>query len=119
MTTRSQWRCVSFFGQGWAAALWNELLAMAQEEQTVRAELAADGSLFDGYHPRMEEVHRRNAARLKGIIDEFGWPGTKLVGQEGAQAAWLLLNHALGDPPLQRRGVRHFVWSSRTGDGAD
>ena len=34
-------------------ALRDELVAMAEEDQRVRAELASDGSLFDGYHPRM------------------------------------------------------------------
>jgi hypothetical protein len=37
---------------------------MAEEDQPVRAELAADSSLFDGYHARMAEVHDRNPARL-------------------------------------------------------
>jgi hypothetical protein len=87
------------------AALRNELLAMAEEDQRVRGELAADGSLFDGYHPRMEEVHRRNSARLTAIIAEHGWPGHSLAGEGGASAAWLVLQHAIGDPPLQRRGL--------------
>jgi hypothetical protein len=86
------------------AALRDELLALAEEDRQVRAELAADGSLFDGYHPRMEEVHRRNAARLAQIIEEHGWPGRSLVGP-GADAAWLILQHAIGNPPLQRRGL--------------
>jgi hypothetical protein len=30
---------------------------MVNEDHRVRAELAADGSLFDGYHPRMRAVH--------------------------------------------------------------
>jgi hypothetical protein len=86
-------------------SLRDELLAMAEEDQRVRAELAAEGSLFDGYHPRMEEVHRRNAARLTEIMAEHGWPGRTLVGKEGAHAAWLVLQHAIGNPPLQRRGL--------------
>jgi hypothetical protein len=86
-------------------SLRDELLAMAEEDQRVRAELAAEGSLFDGYHPRMEEVHRRNAARLTEIMAEHGWPGGTLVGKEGAHAAWLVLQHAIGNPSLQRRGL--------------
>jgi hypothetical protein len=87
-------------------ALGAELVAMAREDQQVRAELAADGSLFQGYHPRMEAIHRKNAARLTAIIDEHGWPGRSMVGEEGARAAWLILQHAIGEPPLQRRGLR-------------
>ncbi|MFY9609353.1 MAG: hypothetical protein WAU45_12160 [Blastocatellia bacterium] len=53
-------------------ALRLELLRMRDEDQTLRAELADDGSLFDGYHPRVKEVHRRNAARLAEVIDQHG-----------------------------------------------
>src|SRR4051812_26937938 len=86
-------------------ALRAELLAMAAEDQRVRAELAAEGSLFDGYHPRMAEVHRRNSARLAAILDRHGWPGRALVDADGSAAAWLVLQHAIGDPPLMRRGL--------------
>ncbi len=81
------------------------LLAMAAEDRRVRSELAADGTLFDGYHPRMREVHERNAARLLQILNDHGWPGRSLVGEEAAEAAWLVLQHAVGNPPLQRRGL--------------
>jgi hypothetical protein len=83
--------------------LRRELLALVAEDERVRAELAAEGSLFDGYHPRMEEVHRRNAARLSAVLDEIGWPGLSAVGPEAAEAAWLIVQHAIGDPDLQRR----------------
>jgi hypothetical protein len=54
-------------------ALRDELVQMDDHDQDVRAELAADGSLFDGYHPRMAPVHDANAARLQAIIRENGW----------------------------------------------
>lgn len=85
--------------------LANELVAMADDDERVRAELAADGSLFEGYHPRMEEVHRRNGERLLEIIEERGWPGKSLAGDAGATAAWLILQHAISMPALQRRGL--------------
>jgi hypothetical protein len=96
--------------------LREELLAMAAEDQAVRAELAADGSLFEGYHPRMEEVHRRNAARLTEIIERHGWPGRSLAGEDGAQAAWLVLQHAIGNPPLQRRGLKLLRQAAEAGE---
>jgi hypothetical protein len=83
----------------------DELLGMAAEDRRVRAELMAEGSLGDGYHPSMEEVHHRNAARLKEVIEEHGWPGRSLVGEDGAHAAWFILQHAIGEPDLQRRGL--------------
>ena len=96
-------------------ALRAELLAMAGEDQRVRAELAAEGTLFDGYHPRMAEVHRRHAHRLAAIMDRVGWPGRRLVGDDGAAAAWLVLQHAIGDPAVMRRGLA-LLQSAAPGD---
>ncbi len=39
-------------------------------------------------------VVRRNTAALKAIVAAHGWPGRDLVGADGAQAAWLILQHA-------------------------
>ena len=82
-----------------------ELLEMAAGDLRVREELARSGELFEGYHPRMREVHERNAARLRELIESHGWPTRVLVGEDGANAAWLILQHAIGDPALQRRGL--------------
>jgi len=76
---------------------------MAEEDQRVRAELSATGELFQGYAPRMAEVHARNARALESLIEEHGWPGKSLVGDDGAQAAWLVLQHAIGSPAVQRK----------------
>jgi hypothetical protein len=78
---------------------------MAQEDGRVRAELAADGSLFQGYHPRMREVHDRHAGRLADIMAAHGWPGHPEAGRDGAEAAWLIAQHAIAQPALQRRAL--------------
>lgn len=87
------------------AALRATLLAMAAEDQRVRTELVADGTLFDGYHPRMAAVHRQHAARLAALMADGGWPGRQRVGEDGAAAAWLVLQHSIGDPAVMRRGL--------------
>jgi hypothetical protein len=87
------------------SAIRRELLAMVEEDRRVRAELAADGSLFEGYHPRMRAVHDGHAARLTRIVDEHGWPGRSKAGPDGAEAAWLILQHAIAHPALQRRAL--------------
>lgn len=86
-------------------ALAVELIAMAEEDQRVRGELLAEGVLFNGYHPRMAEVHHRNAVRLAAIMMVMGWPGRTVVGREAADAAWLVLQHSIGDPAVMRRGL--------------
>lgn len=83
--------------------LARELVELAVEDRRVRDRLAADGSLYEGYHPIMEAVHKHNAARLRMIIDEHGWPGQKMVGTEGAEAAWRIAQHDIGEPAFQRR----------------
>lgn len=83
-------------------ALRKELLALEAEDIRVRAQLLEEGSLGDGYNPRMREVHECNAARLKQIIAAHGWPGSSLVGRDGSHAAWRIIQHAIGDPPFQR-----------------
>jgi len=89
---------------------------MIAEDERVRAELAADGSLFQGYHPRMAEVHRRNAAALAGVIAVQGWPGYRLVSEEAAAAAWRIAQHAIGDPALQRAALPLLRAAAAMGD---
>jgi hypothetical protein len=84
------------------ATLAAELIALAAEDQRVRAVLAEQGVLFDGYQPRMEAVHRHNATRLAEIMASVGWPTETVVGAEGAAAAWLIAQHAIGEPAFQR-----------------
>lgn len=76
---------------------------MAEEDRHVRTALAADGSLFDGYHPEMQAVHEANADRLESLLDQIGWPVPSTVGEDGAEAAWLIAQHAIARPNFQRR----------------
>ncbi|MDX6523246.1 MAG: hypothetical protein QOI17_759 [Gaiellales bacterium] len=96
--------------------LHEELLAMAGEDGAMRERLVADGSLFDGYNPLMAIVHRRNGDRLSEIVEAHGWPGRSLVGEDGADAAWLVLKHAIGDPGLQRRCLPLLELAAAGGD---
>ncbi len=89
---------------------------MARLDRTVRARLAASGKLFNaGYEPRMARVHQRNARRLRRIIESVGWPGSDLVGADGAEAAWLILQHAISEPDLLRRTLPLLTAAAREG----
>jgi hypothetical protein len=80
------------------------LLAWAEEDLALRRALVESGELFaGGYHPRMRAVHERNADRLQGVIEALGWPTAGLVGERGAEAAWLIAQHAIGRPDFFRR----------------
>lgn len=80
----------------------DELRDLASMDAKTRSALIATGELSDGYHPRMAAVHSRNAAALARIVEAWGWPGTSLVGEKGAEAAWIILQHAIAHPELQR-----------------
>ena len=75
---------------------------MAEEDQRSRHEPIARDEPFRA--ARLREADQRRADRLWEILDDYEcWPGRKMVGEDGANAAWLLAQHALFDPGLQRR----------------
>ena len=82
--------------------LRRELLEMRAEDLRVRQELMESGELGGSYVPRMEAVHIRNAARLRELIAAHGWPDEAIAEKDGAEAAWLIVQHAIGEPEFQR-----------------
>jgi hypothetical protein len=92
------------------------LLDMEARDQAVRAELTAAGELDQQYHPRLEEIHRTNASRLRQIIAVFGWPGHALVGERGTKAAWRIALHSYAEPIFMRQCRDHIDRASEAGD---
>lgn len=43
---------------------------------------------------RVVAVVHDNVHWLRGVLDERGWPGRSVIGEDGADAIWLLLQHA-------------------------
>ncbi len=83
-----------------------ELLAMEHIDRSVRASLVERGELHrEGYHPEMEALHRQHNARMRTLIETYGWPGRSLVGDDGCRAAGFIVQHALLDLDLQRRCI--------------
>lgn len=92
------------------------LLSLSRQDFETRQRLAANLSLFDGYHPEMQAVHEENAAILALVIDERGWPTSTMVGEDGAEAAWLIVQHAIGLPDFQRRCLKLLTQAAATGE---
>jgi len=85
--------------------LHSELLAMREEDLRVRQELLDAGELGGAYVPRMEAVHVKNVARLRELIAQHGWPAEDIAGKDGAEAAWLIAQHAVGEPEFQHQAL--------------
>ena len=84
------------------AELRAELLAMAEEDARTRDELLRAGRLpRESYSTVMREIHERHNRRIREIVAAHGWPGRRLVGDDGCQAAWLVVQHAVLEPGFQ------------------
>ena len=100
-------------------ALREEILRMKDVDQEARAKLVHG---MDKPDPAVlqaaEEVDRRNTARMKEIVGRHGWPGRRLVGEDGAAAAWLLVQHADRDPEFQVRCLDLMAEAVKKGDAS-
>jgi hypothetical protein len=97
-------------------SLARALLDMEARDRALRAELTASGEIHHRYHPRLEELHRAHASRLRQIIAVFGWPGVALVGESGAQAAWRVALHSISEPGFMRQCRDLIDIASHNGD---
>jgi ATP-dependent Clp protease ATP-binding subunit ClpA len=62
---------------------------------------------------RLNATIHSNTEWLRAVIDEWGWPGRSLVGEDGANAAWLIAQHSDHDPAFQRTCLDHLTAAAR------
>ena len=62
------------------------------------------------------EVNAANGARLAAIIEATGWPGLRQVGADGADAAWMLAQHADRDNEARRAWLPLLADAVASGD---
>jgi hypothetical protein len=55
---------------------------------------------------KVEEIDKKNTAWMKQVVKRHGWPGKTLVGTDGANAAWLLVQHADLDREFQKECLK-------------
>lgn len=87
--------------------LRRELLARREEDQRIRHLAAAradpdTGRLPDGLGEQWQSIDDDNTRWLADLLASRGWPEQTFVGEQAAQAAWLLAQHADRDPIQQR-----------------
>lgn len=69
------------------------------------------------YAPR-DSVFGENLGRMRVLLATYGWPGYRLVGEEGSHGAWLLLQHADRDTALQRLALTRLERAVRARDAS-
>ena len=77
-------------------ALRRELLKRVEQDQAIRNELISKGikNLDKDVLARMQGIDTANTERVRAIVRKYGWPSPELVGRDGAEAAFLLVQHA-------------------------
>lgn len=109
---------------GWVdEELRQELLARAEQDQRVRRLATPPKGQYEFRLPDdvAEEWHRvdtDNTRWLADLVATRGWPGRTLAGPDGAEAAWLLAQHADGDPELQRTFLEALRGAVADGDAS-
>ena len=76
--------------------LRQELLQRVEQDQAIRNELIKKGMehLDQSILARMQAIDTSNTERMRTIVRQYGWPGPGLVGRDGTEAAFLLVQHA-------------------------
>jgi hypothetical protein len=77
-------------------ALREELLQMFKQDQSIRDEMIAKGIDYPDQATRekMRSIDAANLSRLKVILQKYGCPGPGLVGPDGSEAAFYIVQHA-------------------------
>jgi hypothetical protein len=73
--------------------LREELLQRVAEEQRLRAEWI-DKENDAQFAAHVMEVDTQNTIWLERIIEQYGFPGNSLVGEDGAKAVFLIIQHS-------------------------
>ena len=84
--------------------LHDELLARMEKEQNLRGDLIDNPDDIQ-LLMRMAEADAQNTMWLDEVIQQQGWPTKSLVGEDGAQAAFLIVQHSPA-PQFQKKCLK-------------
>lgn len=79
-----------------------EIIRLKNADLELRNRLIRNGELQAGYHHEMQDLHNKNAGILDKIISHIGYPTADKVGEEAAEAAWLVIQHAIARPDFMK-----------------
>lgn len=80
-----------------------KIIDLKNADLAFRDKLIQNGELEKGYNEEMEQLHNKNAQVLDEIINQIGYPTIEKVGKEACEAAWLVIQHSIGQPAFMRK----------------
>jgi len=80
-----------------------KIIKLKNADFELREKLIQNGQLSEGYNTEMEKLHNENAKQLEDIINKIGYPSIDKVGEEASQSAWIIIQHAIGQPSFMRK----------------
>ena len=83
-----------------------KLIGLRNADLELREKLMQSGRLGEGYNAEMAKLHSINAKVLDEIIDTIGYPTVDKVGKEASKAAWLVIQHAIGQPHFMKKSAK-------------
>ncbi|SHL32534.1 DUF6624 domain-containing protein [Flavobacterium chilense] len=79
------------------------IIELKNADLKLRESLIEKKELSDGYNKEIEKLHNKNAQLLNDIIDTIGYPTIDKVGTEASEAAWLIIQHSIGQPEFMKK----------------
>ena len=86
-------------------SIGERIIGLKKADLALRDNLVQNGKLGEGYNEEMKQLHNSNAAVLSDIIDTIGYPTIAKVGKEASEAAWLVIQHSIGQPAFMKKCV--------------
>lgn len=92
------------------------LMVMVEVDQEIRTELISKGfGRVDSLDIlRQKAIDEANTKILDKLLQNYGWPTREMVGNEGVEAAFLIVQHA--DPNYQKKMLPSIKASFERGD---
>jgi hypothetical protein len=79
------------------------IIDLRDADLELRNRLIQNKQLSEGYNEEMEKLHNSNAKVLNDIIDTVGYPTIDKVGKDASEAAWLIVQHSIGQPDFMKK----------------
>lgn len=108
--TSRQWRMTEMGD----TPLYETLCLLNERDQGIRRRLIADWK-NPALAQEMGQVDAADRARVKQILGQYGWPGFDLVGTDGEEDAFFIVQHSDGDKAFQKHCLPLIVAAVKRG----